>query len=396
MKLFRIMISFTKGIRGSMVLLSLMMTVSMLAGVIVVSQIRYIRRNYDLISHTTGDPDRLFYFMQNDFMMTDAKNREWIASLEEDPAVAGVYPVYTVNPLTYGTGADETMISIVLYHHRLEELFPGLRLDYSKRSGILAATPVLDNVKVGESITLRFTRPNVKQEFLLVGKLEYPYSRLTFGGSATVPTVNQMYYSDSYLMMEGTPENLEMLSMLASVMPSMNFILEVRSDATDADREALMLRLSRSGITVSLPELLKTSEEEIWRQYRTLLPKPLFLLVVSIFGYFSTLILTFRKKERDLALYYLCGANRSQCIAVVLAGFVLMALIPTAVCVTMILILPVCDWLGWMTAFQYRVDHWCGILIGGTLAFSAGIAGITARLQMKDHTPVTLLRGVEQ
>jgi len=396
MKLIRKMISFTKGIRGSMVLLSLMMTVSMIAGIMVVAQIRYIRRNYELMSHTTGEADRLYYFMQNDFMMTDAKNREWIQSLEEEAAVAGVYPVYTVNPLTYGTGADETMISIVLYHHRLEELFPGLKQDYSGGSGIITASPVFDNLSIGDTVTLRFTRPNVKQNYTIVGKLEYPYYSLIFGGSATVPTVNQMFYSGGHLMMEGTPKNLEMLSNLASVSPSMNFILEVRDDASNEAVDALMLRLSRSGITVSLPELLETSEEEIWRQYRTVLPKPVFLLVVSIFGYFSTLILTFRKKERDLALCYLCGANRSQCIAVVLAGFALMALIPTAVCVSMLLILPVCDWLGWMTAYQYRIDYGCWLLIGGYLALSAEIALITARLQMKDHTPVTLLRGVEQ
>ena len=395
MKFLRRIHFYTRGIRFSLLILTIMMTVSMLAGIVVVGRIQYIRYHYDIIAGTTGDPNRLYYFMQNNFFLSSGENMEWIASLREDPAVEGVYPVYTVNPLTYTTEEGETNISIVLYDPALLELFPGLDLEFSDPGGVILASKLFYDVSIGDSFELRFFHPDRLESFTAIGRMQYPYHHMGFNGSATKTTVNDLFTSGDHLMMLGTQENLEKLETLASVFPSFNFIFSISADATAEETEALMNRVARTGVMVSLSDILAQSKLEMEEKYREDLPMPVFLMVVSTFSYFSTLILIFKKKELDLAVSHLCGSKRGQCGATVLGTFGLVSVIPAGLTTVLVALIPVMDWLSLVTMGECLVDGWCVGLIGGYFLVSLLIAGTAVWLQMKNHTPLTLLRGVE-
>ena len=197
--------------------------------------------------------------------------------------------------------------------------------------------------------------------------------------------------------MLATEENLARMSEFSSVIPVSSFILETAQDAAREDLDSLLKASSRYGTADPLPKLLENSEGEMDRQLRNLLPMPLFLLLVSTFAYFSTQVLIFKKKEQDLAVTYLCGAKRWQCMLTAMGAFGLVSLLPIALSLGLLALLPVYDWL--LEIFKildYRIDEWTYGLLASFFLLTQGITALAAWLDMKDHTPLTMLRGVEK
>jgi uncharacterized membrane protein len=66
------------------------------------------------------------------------------------------------------------------------------------------------------------------------------------------------------------------------------------------------------------------------------LPRPLFLLSASLMAYLSILILTFKRQEKNLAMYYLCGASKRKSTMLTFITFTIIALIPILLVVAFI------------------------------------------------------------
>lgn len=396
MKYLRTLSAYARGIRWPMFVLSFMMTVAMLIGVITVGKLRYIRRHYDIVAGTSADTSRMYYYMTLSLDIRDDRTRALIEKLEAEPAVEGVYGVHFVSPVSYQEEKWQTGISVQLLNPRLLTLFPGLGLTLSENDETVIGARVFRDVPKGETITLIFPRPNRQVEFTVAGHLGYPYSYLTFGGGSNRPMADDLFHSQEVLLMLATPENIERFSGLATVQVSENFMVEFRADATREQIDAVLEFLAGTGNTFSLDEILARSTSELETRMRSDLPLPVMMLLISAFAYFSTMIMAFKQKERDLAIFHLCGATRGQCIGAVVGTFARISLVPVAISTALVALLPEMDWLWMFTMGEYVIDEWCYLVIGGYFAASLAVSAAAVWVQMMGHTPLTLLRGVEK
>lgn len=397
MKFLRKIASYTNGIRLALAVLALIMTVALIMGILVVSQVRYIRSNYEIVSATTGDTNRLYYYMSTQFMYGGITgNAASEETLEALPGMAGVYPVYSVGSSIRIVEGKKEPCTIILLHPRLLELFPSMGLDFSDSSGVILASPAFRDVQTGESFELYFSKNKQTEVLTAVGWQPYPYHYMGFQYGGTNITVNDLFGPAQCLLMVATEDNLARMTELAYVTPSTYFLFEIEADAPPEQAEAILHEVSRTGMAVSLTDLLADTETAMDEQLRDLLPVPVFLFTVSTFAYFSTQILIFKKKEQDLVISYLCGGTRFGCTVTALGAFGLVSLVPIGLSIGAVAILPVFDWLDMLTTSRYLIDHWTYGLLGGFFVLTQGITALAAWLDMKDHTPLTLLRGVEK
>lgn len=396
MKYLRTLSAYVRGIRWPMFVLTFMMTVAMLIGVITVGKIRYIRKNYDIVSGTAGDSSWLYYYMTLAMDIRDDRTLALIEKLDAEPAVEGVYGVYSVSPVSYQGEKRQIGIGVQLVDPKLMTLFPGLGLEFSDPDGIVIGARVFRDVPHGKEITLIFPRKDQQVDLKVVGHLSYPYSYMAFGGGSNKPTVNDLFRRQEVLLMLATPENLERFSSMATVTISDDFLVEFRADATREQMDAVLQFLAGTGNTVSLEEILARSEERMESEMRNTLPLPVMMLVISAFAYFSTMIMAFKQKERDLAIFHLCGAGRHQCVYAVVGAFARVSLVPVVISIVLVALLPEMDWLWMFTMGEYVIDEWCYLVIGGYFAASLAVSAVAVWVQMMGHTPLTLLRGVEK
>ena len=397
MKLLRSIASYTRGVRMALMALAVIMTVALFMGILVMCQLRGIRFNYEVVASTTGDLDRLYLFQSNGIGVDSTPAEQIIEELEEYSALEGCYPVYGTETATYMKEGQKETVTVMLIHPRLLELFPDMDLEFPDPGGLVIGSKRFDGVTTGDSITLLYNKGQREEVFTVTGRLAYPYQYMSFSTGGTYPTANDLFAPSDCLLMLATEENLTRMAEIGVVMPSVYFILETAQDATQEELDSLIKASSRYGTADPLPKLLENSEEEMDNQLRNLLPMPLFLLLVSTFAYFSTQVLIFKKKEQDLAITYLCGAKRWQCMLTAMGAFGLVSVLPIGISLGILGLLPVYDWLQQVFAIlDYRIDEWTYGLLAGFFLLTQGITALAAWLDMKDHTPLTMLRGVEK
>ena len=398
MKLLRSIASYTRGVRMALMALAVIMSVALFMGILVMCQIRGIRYNYEVVASTTGDLHRLYLFQSTGIPgFGGIPTEQIIEELEKHPALEGCYPVYTTQTATYMKEGQKETVSVMLIHPRLLELFPDMDLTFPDPGGLIIGSKRFAGVNTGDVITLLYNKGQREEAFTVTGRLSYPYQYMSFSTGGTYPTANDLFAPSDCLLMLATEENLARMTEIGPVTPNAFFILETAWDASQEELDSLIKASSRYGTADPLLKLLENSEEEMDNQLRNLLPMPLFLLLVSTFAYFSTQVLIFKKKEQDLAVTYLCGAKRWQCMLTAMAAFGLVSVLPIALSLGLLALLPVYDWLQQMFAIlDYRIDEWTYGLQAGFFLLTQGITALAAWLDMKDHTPLTLLRGVEK
>lgn len=397
MKLLRSIASYTRGVRMALMALAVIMTVALFMGILVMCQIRGIRYNYEAVASTTGDLDRLYLFQSNGIGVDSTPAEQIIEELEEYSALEGYYPVYRTETATYMKEGQKETVTVMLVHPRLLELFPDMDLTFPDPGGLVIGSKRFDGVNIGDPIILSYNKGQREEVFTVTGRLNYPYQYMSFSTGGTYPTANDLFAPSDCLLMLATEENLTRMAEIGVVTPSVYFILETAQDATQEELDSLIKASSRYGTADPLPKLLENSEEEMDNQLRNLLPMPLFLLLVSTFAYFSTQVLIFKKKEQDLAITYLCGAKRWQCMLTAMGAFGLVSVLPIGISLGILALLPVYDWLQQVFAIlDYRIDEWTYGLLAGFFLLTQGITALAAWLDMKDHTPLTMLRGVEK
>ena len=89
-----------------------------------------------------------------------------------------------------------------------------------------------------------------------------------------------------------------------------NFLLTFRDDATAEEKQEVYAFLTQHGSYVTYDDIRQTSYRDIKRQVRAELPKPLFLLGVSMFSMISLSALLTSKQMKDYRIYYLVGYSK--------------------------------------------------------------------------------------
>ena len=89
-----------------------------------------------------------------------------------------------------------------------------------------------------------------------------------------------------------------------------NFLVTFRPDATEEERQQVLVFLHTHGRTISFDEIRTISRDRIIAQLRNDLPRPLFMLGISVFAMISVSVLLTAKQMKDYPIYYLVGYSR--------------------------------------------------------------------------------------
>ncbi len=399
MKKIKLLGSYSRNVRFSIVVLVLMMLVVLYMVIDVVGQICYIRASYDLVSGSARSPDQLYVFQSWGSSNRSGKETAMDIALKaakSDPAVSTYCVYYTAWVSYHGQTTN-----LVLYDREMIDLFPILQQNgviFTEPMGCVVGGEGFENTEPGDKITLEFRRGEVKNiEFPVNGKLTYP--NLYFSLSETTTdgkTADSMISPGSQIIiMEANADVLVLLDEVAMVRNTTNFIFAFEAGTPDSHKEEFINKIRDVGLIVPFTEVLKNTEIAIQEKYVETLPIPLFLLLVSTTAFFSTMILIFKKKEQELAINFLCGASRKECITTVIVLFSIIALIPTLVGIGYVLYYPYIERPGYIPIPELIIDWRCILVVLAYYVLTQAFAAFAVWLQMRSHTPLGLLRGTE-
>lgn len=419
MKYISIMRYYMKGIRLSAVVLSLLLLWALFSGVIVYGNVQYIYSDIDALdSDKTEDTSVLVRFLNPEQMQTHSYENELQeveANLEADDRVEQVFCIRIVNPVSY----KDVSISIVLYEPELMDAFPQLKengIDFSNSpNGCILGSKLFNKLKTGDMIELKICNQNV--QIPVAGRLDAPYRRLSLSTSSSVPRAQYMFSNGDVIIMQSTPQFMQQLAELdASVAYDQNLIVRFKDGVTEQEKETILTEYAEKYLAFSFEQMLGNSRKDAENALKQKLPRPLFMAITAMIAFFSIMILSLKKKEKDVAVLCLCGMSKKKYGAVVFTACQFFTVLPVLICIVFLLAWPDAQWRITEMVRSYNGEsieiHMLilkiSILLDGVtvnlscLPVAIGYYVITLLISLgitissvAKHTPLTYLRGTQ-
>lgn len=427
MKFITLLHKYIKGIRASVFVLTLMMAWSIFSGIVAFGRAQYILSDTQTLkSADTSNAYMLMYFPSGEEVMTGKhadKAEKLERVLESESIVAHVFSIRVANPVQY----NDTNISIVLYEPEMLAFFPELEemgIDFSDDpDGCILGSKIFSKLNTGDSFQLNFSKNATKpilDTFTVAGYLTPPYRRMQFTTSATIPYASDLFSEGDIVIMQATDNVMQRLDTLAKrIEHDRNLMVVFKDGTTKEEQEQLLMELAPDNVFASLDQILLNSESESAEILKEEMPQPLFLAVSSMVAYLSITVLVLKKKEKDIAVLYLCGASSWKCAMLSFAATQLYALLPVAINICVVLLWPQINWnfsvhftssigeVFGITARDY-VSFWLRtldssrlnndslfIILGYYIVTSAISVAATAGAMLR-HTPQSYSKGASQ
>jgi len=407
MKNTTLILKFFKGNRIAAIVTLLLMTVSLCLTVYVGAKINYISYDVNILNDT--DNSRIYSLMSfptrdENGSLVFLRSEDVEAEFEDDPAVLDVYTLPREDFIIKDfPGGITTSINVMFVSEELMNNLPDLKgsgIDISKienpATDCILISPILHCYDIGDTVKLDDTAKI--RELKVVGKASSPYKFFSLERTTNVAysfshIFDPKLASPNIAIMLETEENRALFE--GGFLHQPNCIVEFKPDATEAEINSVLERLDRKGAMMrSFDEILETTREEIKTELRTTLPFPLFLLTVSFVAYVSMLILMFKKKEREFAVYSITGASRKRIAATYMTASSILML-PAVITATVLCIL-------FQAAAKSRSPISLPLYINGTIyiiiaayaILNLAISALITYSGMKKYSPLEFLRGV--
>ena len=417
MKFFTMLRSYLKGIRFLGITLAVLMTWAIFCGVFAYGKVQYIRSDVDVLASGKEENAYLLSYFPNAADIANGFGRDYIqqveADLEGNQLVEDVFSIRVVSPVQYN---GET-VTLLLYEPEMLAFFPSLQktgFDFSDTpNGCILSGEQYSGIKAGDTIQLRIGGEPLS--FPVCGLLKAPYHRFSLTSSSTLPITDDLFAEDDAIIMQATDEVLETLQSSAKqITYNTNLIAVFWDQTTKESREALLQQTAPKYIYCALETLIENSQEKINKTLKQELPLPIFLAVISTFAFFSVSMLVYKKKQRELAVYYLCGLSRFKSGLVNLAVYQLFAVIPVVINIILIQVWPRINWEGmWADLLlnpdpptmlmrflhlfgSIRINNTCLIVVFGYWAVFSVISIAVTLCTTINSIPITYLREVSE
>lgn len=412
---------YIKGLRLSAVVLSFLLLWAILSGVIVYGNVQFVYSDITALkSEKTQDMDILMYFLSVKEVQTHSYEKYTKAveeNLEANENVEQVFSVRVVNPVSY----KGTAISIVLYEPEMMEAFPNFRdygIDFWRdQDGCVLGSTLFSQLDIGDTIELKIRNESV--QIPVVGRLNAPYRRLCLSTSSNIPQVEYLFAEGDVILMQSTPYVLELLEKTkASVAYDQNLIVQYKSGLTSEQKKEITGEFADKYLPFSFEAMFQNSEQTANTALKKELPRPIFLAVSSMIAYFSILILSLKKKEKEIAVMRLCGMSKKTHAGITFAVCQVFVLVPIILSVAFLWYWPQLQWrfseslqqsllqmgsgdfrsqllrvLTYINNIKVNMGCW-PVVLGYYLATILISVGVTLG-NMAKHSPLSYLRGVE-
>ena len=356
MKFLHLLSHYRRGIRFYSFVMAVLMTWAMFWAAAVYGRTQYLASDLNIVS---GSDMENAYFLcyfptKEDFIQ--GKDMEYAAyveqALEAETGVNAVFSIQIASPASYLGNP----VSVVLYEPELLEFFPRLKdwgLDFSADPDGCILTGQLSEeesdeesaaaLSVGDEIVLKFS--GKEAVFSLAGRLQAPYRRMTLSVSATHPQTGDLFVEGKAILMQRTDTVMGKLKTLARKFEYETSLIAVFDETVpQAQRELLLKETAAGYMCFPLSELMQNTRKQVSDTLKQELPQPIFLAISAAVAYMSIAVLTFQKKQQALAQFYLCGASRGKCAAIVFATSQQLAVLPVLLNVLVIYLWPRIDW----------------------------------------------------
>lgn len=143
----------------------------------------------------------------------------------------------------------------------------------------------------------------------VIGKDNEPTLIFNFGNTASTITADEIYQNVNNVVFMTEEDAVRMFGRDITNRHS-NFMVLFQADASLEERQMVLDFLSQRGRYVTFEEIRAASLEALSAELRQSLPKPLFMLGVSVFAMMSVSVLLTSKQMQDYRIYYLVGYSR--------------------------------------------------------------------------------------
>ncbi len=333
-----------------------------------------------------------YYYMSSSVIvypkeMESIKNKLYSSGTVED--------VYSVG-IGGDISIDDNRYTLIMYEPGLYNVFPLLKqmgADFSKNSeGCILADKSLNRYKPGDCIETSILYSSQKIILNVTGHLNNPYKFLEFADGGTTPYAQDLLGSGGFVLVQAT-DNWK--NTIKEIRYAPGVLFTIKDNASEEEVNRLINDLDYMGMIESINKMLDNSRAVMKNQMIMVLPRPLFNLLASFIAYLSVVILMIRKKEKSLAVEYLCGANRRQCLLSIICACLLVSIIPVLIVSVMILVLPDIQWLnrsGLITETITPELIWIAVL---SFVITVIIAVIAVFVSIGRQSPLVYLRGLE-
>ena len=407
MKSVKIVFEFFKGNRIAAFITLLLMAVSLILTVYVCAEINYISYDKDMIddvdltrvysgmSFPTKDKDGFLVFLDSDDIE---------AEFESHPAILDVYTFPTTTyfikdfPANFQTGANIMLVSEDFMKNMPDLANSGI--DFSKienpETDCIIISPLLGVYEIGDKIKL--DGDSSVNEIKVVGKAASPYKFFAFFSATNGDySLSSIFYprlqTDNIVLMKETEKTRELFG--KNSYSARNFIFEFKPEATEEEMNEVIIALENKGaLLTSFDKILENTSTEAAKELRSTLPFPLFLLTVSFVAYVSMLILMFKKKEREFAVYSITGASRKRIAATYMTASSLMMLPAVILTTALCMLFQIAARGRNPIPLPLYVNGWIYLIIACYALLNLAISAVITYSGMKKYSPLQFLRGV--
>ena len=273
--------------------------------------------------------------------------------IKNNTIVEKAYTVKISNSIEY----NGVRTSIILYENGFIKEFPMLGrfgLGFADDSdGCILTTSVFNEIHDGEYFDVDFYFGQEKTHGMLrsAGHLRYPYKHFEFAGYSSNLEADDVIVNSDVIIMQPDEGTLEMLNRYTNVTYMPDVLFTIRENASPKDVESFINELNNSGYVESFDDVVNNSRETVFEALRYQFIRPFFFMISTVAAFLSIMVVVVNTKRRDMAIAYLCGAQRIDLINTAIHSSIAVCSVPSIIGVAFILLAPGLQWTGRLERF---------------------------------------------
>ena len=385
------------GYRFRAVIMAVILVISMWTGVKAFAEINDMLINYRVISNSKLNNAYLYsYFYTMDTFSPEGQNNtidQIKKDLERNASVEAVFSVRAANDILCESNGKSIMFTILLYDKGMDQVFPMLKvlgIDFSDNpDGVILASRIFNSFHKGDDLSFTIFPSERKASIKVAGHMHYPYKYLSLGGGGTELSLDDLFSSG---IMQATQSTLDLVDRF-NYYPDL--LVDFSADSAAEEISLIIEELRETGNVDSLNEIMERYYRELSIIVKQSAPRPLFFMIASMIAFLSLMIMMIRSRERDLAIAYLCGATKKKSAFEMVRVGIIIALIPTIISISMIIIVPELAWRGVIEQDESVITPdliWFVVMYFVVIII---VSAVMVLISMGKKTPLQYLRGLE-
>ncbi|MBQ9134137.1 MAG: ABC transporter permease [Clostridia bacterium] len=246
---------------------------------------------------------------------------------------------------------------------------------------------VWDGVSVGDTVTLS---NGVTAKVVGIMGEHVVYPAFSSGTNDAFPASKLFNTIDTMVFL--TEETIDFASLNIKNMSGNKtmFFVCFADDATQAEKDAVLLYLESEGVVRTYEDIVQDSEDALASIVTEQFPLPLFLLCITTIGILCICAVIVKRSMPDMAKYYLLGCTKARYTGILAGTMACVFSIPALLGIAAVVLSP--DVVHQIFHAKYIIDAHCVLPIILYVCLLVGILILMPMLFYRKYSPVDLYR----